>query len=686
MRGGTEVKMINTSSQLKETDAENRFVTWLVTQPNSHGSLYLERVAWQYARYLRTQPPKLNISTKQKDRNVFICKSVEAFECLYKEFLSASNFKDVNLQGHRSFSAGLAAYRRYVQYLEQNGELEMSDTPLLNTKGKKPDNSVMAAIEPQRVDFAHPEFCSGSNPVTCVVEGNYFSGDNWRDVLVSLTEAFLKSKPKATELFHTSLFPNGERVFLLKDKPKLTARQLSNGYWVNVHLSIKDLISTIGKLCEFCGVDLNDVNITYIPKQSAEGIRPMTTPKDGSARFAQQNVRDTFRAWLTEHKPEWSNGTVTMHYSDAYYLYKNARGISLEEAITADNGLQRAYDAIEQFYTANPTQTNNPSGSARGYVRSLRMLKEFLEENHPDLLTQNGNSVITATVIPDELIELLNRSYSTGFRFETTSLNLISNAFGVKVDEKMQSALKRLMFRRDDGIYFLFDTVANATIRKDIVDFANSYLEEYGCFEIPEFYKLYVDKVNSICIRNADDFESFYEQIGKSGIRCVQAPYVGNRIARFSNGSVWGIFKEVAAKIVAVISDEYYGSCNEDDLHTKFCAFSTDLLGKIIKQCAADDLIRVEINDSVCYQTYDAIGLPENFSDVLAETLERLDEIGLTIYRDALHTALSLKLGVNFMAEFNLPDWDTFQRLAAAFYKAEPCREWKHYVFGEVTS
>src|SRR5260370_20444979 len=109
----------------------------------------------------------------------------------------------------------------------------------------------------------------------------------------------------------------------------------------------------------------------------------MTTIKDDSARFAQQTVRDAFRAWLTTHNPEWSGGTVTTHYSDAYYLYNSRRGITLEEALTADDGLQRAYDAIERFFTENPPQTNSPSGSARGYLRSLRMLKEFLDENYP---------------------------------------------------------------------------------------------------------------------------------------------------------------------------------------------------------------------------------------------------------------------------------------------------------------
>ena len=85
----------------------------------------------------------------------------------------------------------------------------------------------------------------------------------------------------------------------------------------------------------------------------------------------------------------------------------------------------------------------------------------------------------------------------------------------------------------------------------------------------------------------------------------------------------------------------------------------------------------------MCYQTFDALGLPEDFSEQLAKTLERLDEIGLEPTQDVLHTAVSLKLGINFMAEYNLPDWETYRRLIAIFYKAEPHREWKSNIFGE---
>lgn len=666
-------------------ELEHRFVTWLITQKNAHGTLYLERVAWQYVRYLKTAPKKLDISLSAEERNVFACVRIAEFDELHDFFLAAPNFKTVNENGHQSFSAGMKAYRRYLESLEQQGDNIKEDGQLkmvtVTTASAEHVNTAVC-----RVDFGHTELCADCNPVTCKVKGENIPVGTWRDLLMTLIDKFTAEKPdKINELYSRPLLLGSNRPFLLKEKPNGAARQTATGHWVYVNLNIPALADLIGKLCQYCSVNLNDVEITYTPKSSSRSSDMEHKRNDGSSVYAEQSIRAEFRTWLTEQHPDWSNGTVTMHYSDAYYLFNNERGVTLEEALTADDGLQRAYDAIERYYINYPTQTNNPSGSARGYLRSLRMLKEFISEKYPELLGVNS-AVEPAPSVPDALIKVLNENYASGFRFDATYINLLSNASGVEVGELMQAALKRIMFRRDDGIYFLLDIVADATTRKGIVEFADAFLEEYGCFEISEFYKLYEDNVNPKCIGNADDFESFYEQIGKQSVRCVAAPQIGNRIARFSNGNVWGTFKEVATKIISVITEEYYGSCNEDDLHAKFCAFSTDLLGKIIKHCAADELIRVEINDSVCYQTFDALGLPENFSEVLTEALERLSDIGLEPTQDVLHTAISLRLGVNFKAEYNLPDWDTYRRLVAAFYKAEPRREWKYNIFGEVVN
>jgi hypothetical protein len=297
------------------------------------------------------------------------------------------------------------------------------------------------------------------------------------------------------------------------------------------------------------------------------------------------------------------------------------------------------------------------------------------------LLNISGSSQVT---VPQSVIAILSEDYIGGFRFDTTALRLLSSKVSIEIDKNMQSALKQQMYRRDDDIYFLLDVIADAETRKEIVDFADALLDEYGCFEIPELYALYVDRLNLKCIGDADDFEKFYKYIGNHDVRCVAAPQIGNRIARYTNGNVWETFGIIAQRIIALTTDEFGGVISEDDLQKKFCAFSADLLAKIIRNCVGDKLLRVEINGIICYQMLDVLGLPDDFSDTLFDILHRLDDLGLTPNEEVLHTALSLTLGVNFKAEYNIPDQATYRRIVVVYYKANPPREWKYGVFREV--
>jgi hypothetical protein len=280
----------------------------------------------------------------------------------------------------------------------------------------------------------------------------------------------------------------------------------------------------------------------------------------------------------------------------------------------------------------------------------------------------------------------LSEDNAGGFRFDTTALRLLSNKAGIEIDDNMRFALKQQMYHRNDDVYFLLDVVADTETREEIVVFADALLNEYGCFEIAELYAMYTDKLNPKCIDDADDFERFYECIGTRDVRCVKAPQIGNRIARYSNGNVWETFGTIAQRIITVTNDEFGGVISEDDLHKKFCAFSEDLLAKIIRNCIGDELLRVEINGIICYQTLDTLGLPDNFSDILSDMLYRIDDLGLTPNEEVLHTALSLALGVNFKEEYNIPDQATYRRLVDIYYKANSPREWKSGVFGKATS
>ena len=284
------------------------------------------------------------------------------------------------------------------------------------------------------------------------------------------------------------------------------------------------------------------------------------------------------------------------------------------------------------------------------------------------------------------LFDVLLSDYADGFRFEPTSLRLLMAKSGIELGEEGQVLLKQMMFGRDDGVFFLLDVVADEASRNNMVEFGNAFLDEYGCFETSELYALYADNLNSRCIRNVYDFEKFYEHelVSGGGVTCVAAPYIGNRVARRRSGNVWERFEVIAAQIIAVTNDEFGGVVSEEDLHTRFCAFSTDLIAKIIKHRAETDILRVEMNGIVCYQTLEALGLPDDFSDTLSNILQRFEDLKLHPNEEALHTALSLALGVNFKTEFNIPDQATYRRLIEIYYKANPPRRWRGGVFGAV--
>lgn len=564
---------------MKRTTAEKQFALWLTNQRNARGLPYKNYVANRYAACLRTEPLKLDVPLSAEERDVYRCWTLQDFDRLNQIFRAAPNFQEVDRgSGHGTFSAGLSAYRRYVHYLES------SDFGVTDEGGQYSDLSYTVneapsfSGEPRRVDFSDPGACAGCAPVSCVVEGKVFHVRNWRDILTELTEHFLATKPRAQELTWRSIYQRGERPFLLKDKPGYAAsRQISNGYWVYLNLSIRNLVFAIGRLCVFCDVKFEDVDIRYIPKQTG-----------GRAASAHSS------------------------------------------------------------------------------------------ENYPETPAQ------PTAAIPDAISDALKGNFSGGFRFEATSINLLASASGIQIDKVIEVKLKNSMFGRKDGVFFLPDQIADEEARNDLLATTDAYLRNYGCFEISEVYQQFEKRLNPICIKTAGDFESYYLWIARRNVRCVAAPQVGNKIIRYSDGNVWETFGEVARKIVIFINECHYGSCTEDELQGEFSAFSKNLLGKIIRHCAPDELIPVEINDTICYQSFAALGLPENFSEILSAALERLEEIGLPLSQETLHTTLSLDLGVNLKSEFSLPDWDTYRRLIRAYYKGQPCREWKNNFFVEV--
>ena len=118
------------------------------------------------------------------------------------------------------------------------------------------------------VDFGRPDLCAFTNPLECIINGYAIRGVNWnwRDLLQAVSDHFIKIEPYKASSF---VFRN-DRPFMTERKPaNAGCRQLSNKMFIVVSYDIPTLVRMIGKLCEYCGVTLDKVEITYIAKPDA---------------------------------------------------------------------------------------------------------------------------------------------------------------------------------------------------------------------------------------------------------------------------------------------------------------------------------------------------------------------------------------------------------------------------------
>lgn len=277
------------------------------------------------------------------------------------------------------------------------------------------------------------------------------------------------------------------------------------------------------------------------------------------------------------------------------------------------------------------------------------------------------------------VLRVLKSDYANGFRFDTTAIRLLSEKTQTVINSRMQSALKEKMFHRADDVYFLPNMIAEDTTRQEIIATADKWMNDCGFFEISELYGLFVDQLNPRCIDDLNSFSEFYCFLATSKIRCVE--FYGTKIARI-NKSVKDLSSEVVSQILTMVRGEFCGTIEEETLRQRFSGISEDLLARILKE-HTEQLVKTEINGIVCYQTLDALGLTDDFSETLADVLEEIDNLGLTPSEDILHTALSIRLGVNFKSEYNVPDDKTYRKLIEMYYKSSPARKWRGGVFAE---
>ncbi|MDY0287349.1 MAG: DUF6339 family protein [Sphaerochaeta sp.] len=120
-------------------------IAWLVTQPNTNGTLYLENVAKQYMDILNSTPKKLELSIPLTERSVFSCHSPEELTSFWDNFKTAPNYQTVNSSTSGMFAAGMSCLMRYLQHISKT-------TPIADIAGKPDVIHLIKSFELKYVD------------------------------------------------------------------------------------------------------------------------------------------------------------------------------------------------------------------------------------------------------------------------------------------------------------------------------------------------------------------------------------------------------------------------------------------------------------------------------------------------------------------------------------------------------
>jgi hypothetical protein len=211
--------------------------------------------------------------------NLWSVSQHSVFQSLYNKISSNKWLKIFNRTTYNVF---LTAGQLYLKFLEDKPYAIKMDLPKEINEVENNESSIpqyTAALAPTEkhesmklfVDFAHPELCAKTRPVYCSINGQTVIPEkqNWSSLLIAITERFIaEDNPNLSALENEPLY--GSKTFFMPRKTDFRAcHKLTNGKWIYTNYNPQIIVKIIGKLCQHCEVSLNNVVISYLPKDSS---------------------------------------------------------------------------------------------------------------------------------------------------------------------------------------------------------------------------------------------------------------------------------------------------------------------------------------------------------------------------------------------------------------------------------
>lgn len=316
-------------------------------------------------------------------------------------------------------------------------------------------------------------------------------------------------------------------------------------------------------------------------------------------------------------------------------------------------------------------------------------IKKLTEHQNID---ENGDVENYEKELADKTIKNLTRvrqvilnEYPNGVIFSPMSNRLMEDRMGIAFDETVLTTLRKEMFRRFDDVWLFPEMVASEEIQHQIMNTLMMWLTDYGCFSISALSQQVAFKLHNL----SDDIKEFENFLLFLAVGHTNAPQLktrtwkGVRIVYLRGGvDLTTVMARLGHNIEAVL-DVAGGTVTETDLLMKIPALDAALLSTVVKDFLPH-IFKTEMNGLICFSYIENLGLPDDFSMQLSETVLQLEALSLDVSETALHTALSLAYGINFNHVYQISDKKTFRNIVAQNFNGKTPHVWSRGVFLEV--
>lgn len=140
--------------------------------------------------------------------------------------------------------------------------------------GYRKDEVLLYGVKWIKLELKNYDDFEDTSPEYCRVGDKVIEGKTWVDILAEIADGEIrKNNPALEDLYRSNPFASKSkgRPFLLQSKlEKLSCRQMSNGYWINVNYSSPDIVKQIAWLSSYCGYKEEQVLLYGVRKRKKE--------------------------------------------------------------------------------------------------------------------------------------------------------------------------------------------------------------------------------------------------------------------------------------------------------------------------------------------------------------------------------------------------------------------------------